>query len=120
MKYMLLLASDPADDPTQDYVPGSPEFAAMMQEWFAYTAALNEAGVPTAPVHTAEDVFDCPQVEARGMLMEIASLGTSSKVSNHPSPNCCFRQASSNSTTIKGSEASKSAGGCRAIVEGNR
>jgi formyl-CoA transferase len=32
---------------------------------------LNEAGVPTGPVHTAEDVFECPQVEARGMLMTV-------------------------------------------------
>ncbi|MHA1537908.1 MAG: CaiB/BaiF CoA transferase family protein [Alphaproteobacteria bacterium] len=32
---------------------------------------LNAAGVPTGPVNTAEDVFDCPQVEARGMLMPI-------------------------------------------------
>jgi len=32
---------------------------------------LNEAGVPTGPVHTAEDVFECPQVKARGMLMTV-------------------------------------------------
>jgi formyl-CoA transferase len=33
--------------------------------------ALNAIGVPTGPVYTAEDVFECPQVEARGMLMPI-------------------------------------------------
>ena len=32
---------------------------------------LNAMGVPTGPVHTAEDVFECPQVEARGMLMTV-------------------------------------------------
>ena len=32
---------------------------------------LNEAGIPAGPVHTAEDVFACPQVEARGMLMPV-------------------------------------------------
>ncbi len=32
---------------------------------------LNDIGVPTGPVHTAEDVFECPQVEARGMLMAV-------------------------------------------------
>ena len=32
---------------------------------------LNEAGVPCGPVHTAEDIFACPQVAARHMLMEI-------------------------------------------------
>ncbi len=34
-------------------------------------AMLNEAGVPCGPVHTAEDVFDDPQVAARGMLMPV-------------------------------------------------
>ncbi|NIW35047.1 MAG: hypothetical protein GWN32_00195 [Gemmatimonadetes bacterium] len=33
--------------------------------------ALNAIGVPTGPVYTAEDVFECPQVEARRMLMAI-------------------------------------------------
>ena len=33
--------------------------------------ALNAIGVPTGPVYTAEDVFECPQVEARGMLMPV-------------------------------------------------
>ena len=32
---------------------------------------LNTAGVPAGPVHTAEDVFACPQVAARDMLVEI-------------------------------------------------
>jgi CoA:oxalate CoA-transferase len=32
---------------------------------------LNEAGVPTGPVYTAEDIFEDPQVKARGMLMNI-------------------------------------------------
>jgi formyl-CoA transferase len=32
---------------------------------------LASHGVPAGPVHTAEDVFNCPQVEARGMLVPI-------------------------------------------------
>ncbi len=32
---------------------------------------LNEVGVPTGPVYTAEDIFECPQVEARHMLMPV-------------------------------------------------
>jgi formyl-CoA transferase len=32
---------------------------------------LNEIGVPTGPVYTAEDIFEDPQVKARGMLMPI-------------------------------------------------
>ncbi len=32
---------------------------------------LNGVGVPTGPVYTAADVFDDPQVKARGMLMPI-------------------------------------------------
>ena len=33
--------------------------------------ALNDAGVPSGPVNTAEDVFADPHVGARGMLMEV-------------------------------------------------
>ena len=40
MKYAILIYSDPADQPT----PGTPEQAAEMQEWFAYTEALHQAG----------------------------------------------------------------------------
>ena len=32
---------------------------------------LNSAGVPTGPVHTAEDIFGCPQVAARKMLHRV-------------------------------------------------
>ncbi len=44
MKYMLLLYS--ADDAGPR--PGSPEQAAEMQEWFAYTRALEAAGAMVA------------------------------------------------------------------------
>ncbi|MFT4866536.1 MAG: hypothetical protein ACI9CV_000438 [Ilumatobacter sp.] len=40
MKYMLILASNPADEPA----PDSAEFGPSMEEWFAYSTALNEAG----------------------------------------------------------------------------
>lgn len=43
-KYMLLLYSAENSGPT----PGSPEFMASMQEWFAYTQALTEAGALVA------------------------------------------------------------------------
>jgi len=33
--------------------------------------ALNSHGVPVGPVHTAGDVFACPQVEARKMLIPV-------------------------------------------------
>ena len=45
------------------------------------------------------------------MLIEIACLGTSSKVGNHPSFDCCVRHFLSSSTRIKGASVSKSAGG---------
>ena len=32
---------------------------------------LNQAGVPTGPVNRAEDIFEDPQIKARGMLMPI-------------------------------------------------
>lgn len=40
MKYMLLLTSDPADEPTSD----SEAFGPYMEEWAAYSQALVEAG----------------------------------------------------------------------------
>lgn len=40
MKYMLMLVSDPADEPA----PDSDEFGPYMQEWLAYSTALAEAG----------------------------------------------------------------------------
>lgn len=40
MKYMLLLTSDPADEPT----PDSEAFGPYMEEWAAYSQALVEAG----------------------------------------------------------------------------
>ncbi len=49
----------------------------VIGEWFSgltrseAVERLNDAGVPTGPVHTAEDVFACPQVKARGMLMPV-------------------------------------------------
>ncbi len=49
----------------------------VIGEWFAgltrheAVEQLNNAGVPSGPVHTAEDVFTCPQVKARGMLMPV-------------------------------------------------
>jgi hypothetical protein len=44
VKYMLLLASNPADEPT----PDSESFGAYMGEWAAYTEALVEAGAMVA------------------------------------------------------------------------
>lgn len=41
MKYAILIYSTEDAGPT----PGSPEQAAEMQDWFAYTEALHEAGV---------------------------------------------------------------------------
>jgi len=40
VKYMLLLTSNPADEPA----PGSDEFGPYMGEWAAYSQALVEAG----------------------------------------------------------------------------
>ncbi len=49
----------------------------VIEQWFAGLTRqdavdqLNDAGVPTGPVHTAEDVFACPQIGARGMLLQV-------------------------------------------------
>jgi hypothetical protein len=44
MKYMLILTSDPADEPD----PGSEAFGPYMDEWAAYSQALVEAGAMVA------------------------------------------------------------------------
>ncbi len=44
MKYMLLLVSDPADEPT----PADDTFGPYMAEWEAYTQALVDAGAMVA------------------------------------------------------------------------
>ncbi len=69
------------DDPRTDSGTARSSNRAFVDEliasWFAgltrseAVERLNKAGVPTGPVHTAEDVFACPQVQARGMLMRI-------------------------------------------------
>lgn len=52
MKYMFLLYSATHAGPAE----GSPEAAAEMQEWFAYTRAMAEAGILVAgdPLHPVE------------------------------------------------------------------
>lgn len=52
MRYMFLIYSDPDAGPGR----GTPEAQAEMGEWFAYTAALAEAGVLVAgdPLHPVE------------------------------------------------------------------
>ncbi|MDD9877338.1 MAG: CoA transferase [Magnetovibrio sp.] len=49
----------------------------LLADWFkaqardAAVGALNAAGVPCGPVYDAEDIFNDPQVQARGALVEI-------------------------------------------------
>ncbi len=49
----------------------------IIEDWLAGLTrdeavdTLNETGVPTGPVYTAEDIFEDPQVKARGMLMPV-------------------------------------------------
>ncbi|MEQ8196075.1 MAG: CoA transferase, partial [Rhodospirillales bacterium] len=63
--------SGPARAENRDFVDP------VIEGWFAGLTrqeavdTLNAAGVPCGPVNTAEDVFACPQVEARKMLMTV-------------------------------------------------
>ena len=49
----------------------------ILEDWLAGMTrteavdTLNAAGVPTGPVYSAEDIFNDPHVEARGMLMDV-------------------------------------------------
>ncbi len=63
--------SGPARCRYREFVDG------VIEQWLAGLSRteaveqLNAAGAPAGPVHTAEDVFDCPQAQARGLLMPI-------------------------------------------------
>ncbi len=77
MKYMLLLYSTPDAGPQ----PGTPEQAAEMQEWFAYTEALAEAGALLGgealhPVETATtlQVRDGARITADGPFAETKEI----------------------------------------------
>ena len=70
---MLLLISDPADEPT----PGSAEFDPYMGEWFAYSTALDEAGamVSGEALHgtktaTTVQVRDGQRIVTDGLFIE--------------------------------------------------
>jgi len=63
----------------------------LIEEWLAdksreeATQLLLAGGVPAGPVQTAEDLFHCPQVAERGMLLEIQDeVGRSWKIARTP------------------------------------
>lgn len=72
---------DLIDDPRTATGPARGDNEAFVREaveaWLAGKTreearlVLIEHGVPSGPVHTAEDVFNCPQVAARQMLVDI-------------------------------------------------
>ncbi|MFQ5595997.1 MAG: CaiB/BaiF CoA transferase family protein, partial [Anaerolineae bacterium] len=71
------LVEDPrtADGPSRGDNAGL--VRSVVEDWMADKTReearllLSEHGVPSGPVHTAEDIFNCPQVEARQMLVDI-------------------------------------------------
>lgn len=73
--------SDLMDDPRTNSGPARAEnrvfLDPIVEEFFAAITReeavrrLVDAGVPAGPIQTAEDVFACPQLEARGTLMSI-------------------------------------------------
>ncbi len=62
MKYMLMLFSEPQTDAPP---PDSPEAAAVMQVWYAYGAALKEAGVKVND-HALQGPQTATVVDVRG------------------------------------------------------
>ncbi|MBS1251017.1 MAG: Succinyl-CoA--L-malate CoA-transferase beta subunit [Anaerolineales bacterium] len=72
---------DLIDDPRTAEGPARGENAgfvrSVIEEWLVdktreeARAILGERGVPTGPVHTADEIFNCPQVEARQMLVDV-------------------------------------------------
>jgi crotonobetainyl-CoA:carnitine CoA-transferase CaiB-like acyl-CoA transferase len=71
------LAADPRTDSAHARIENREFLDPIIEGWLAgltreeAVSQLNEAGVPAGPVQTAEDVFACPQAEARGALMEV-------------------------------------------------
>jgi len=71
------LVEDPrtADGPSRGENAGF--VRSVVEDWMADKTReetrmiLSEHGVPSGPVHTAEDIFNCPQVKARQMLVDI-------------------------------------------------
>jgi formyl-CoA transferase len=71
------LVEDPrtADGPARGENAGL--VRSVVEDWMADKTReetrmiLSEHGVPSGPVHTAEDIFNCPQVKARQMLVDI-------------------------------------------------
>jgi formyl-CoA transferase len=64
-------ADGPARGENEDFI------RSVIEAWLAgqtreeARAILTEHGVPAGPVYTAEDIFNCPQVAARHMLVDI-------------------------------------------------
>lgn len=56
--------------------------ARTMQDW---TDSLSKIGVPCGPIHTIDQVFEDPQVQARGMKIEL-SFGPAGKLAMLASP----------------------------------
>lgn len=71
------LIDDPRSDTGTSRSQNKDFIDSVIENWLAElnrdqaVDALNQAGIPTGPVHTAEDIFACPQVAARGMLMPV-------------------------------------------------
>lgn len=71
------LVEDPrtADGPSRGDNAGL--VRSVVEDWMAGKTReearllLSQHGVPSGPVYTAEDIFNCPQVEARQMLVDI-------------------------------------------------
>jgi CoA:oxalate CoA-transferase len=72
----------------------------VINEWFAgqtkaeATARLLAVGLPVGPVQTAQEVFDCPQVAARELMIDVPDpvlgsvklVGPVAKLSENPEP----------------------------------
>jgi len=71
------LIDDPRSDTGTSRSQNKDFIDSVIENWLAEldrdqaVDALNQAGIPTGPVHTAEDIFVCPQVAARGMLIPV-------------------------------------------------
>jgi CoA:oxalate CoA-transferase len=83
------------DDPRYDYrTPGAkevkPHLKAALEKWLSdktaweATQRLVKLGFSVGPVQTAKDIHDCPQLEARGVFVEVDVAGKRIKVPAAP------------------------------------
>ncbi|MFN4259675.1 MAG: CaiB/BaiF CoA transferase family protein [Gemmataceae bacterium] len=82
-------ATNPARNRNQDLLKEEIETVLRTQPAAHWLQVIEAAGVPCAPIHTVADAVECPQVQARNMIVRAGDLrvaGNPIKMSAFPDP----------------------------------